>query len=342
LLFWLGALWLNALSINPNWVQDYDYHTPENAISAVTVGMGGLNLTNAGDYFGFHDNPALLQAFNGSAAATSFIVKSGEPLTFSELLSARSLLKDKQFLYFSVITKKSGWSYQPVANVHISTWDASHTNSEYFDYQLDKLQLSVAASDENYSSLAGGLNIKYLTGRLVYLKERLQGSNLIRESFIDDKVKGLSSDLGFTWTEGQYVWGATFYDYLSRMWWENYDSKSLKRRASFGFQYNMDNLALLAALQGRISSDPGTTYHFGLIKNWSWKTGNSTEGNQAEQNLLIRMGLYSKNFDGTKNINYTFGSGYNYNLFRVDFSLTNSGMQLKESQYLFTVGAGIQ
>jgi hypothetical protein len=332
--------------IDFSWVQEYDYHTPANIISPITMGMGGINLTNAGDYFAANDNPALLADNTGSAAATSFIIKQDAPATFAQLMNANNLLKDKQFMYYSVITKQAAWSYQPMASVHISefTSTGSNTYREYFDYQIDKLQLSLAGKDDEFTKLAGGVNLKYLTGRLVKLTERYEyGDWVTQGSLIDDKVKGVSGDIGLTWQEGDFIWGSCIYDIYSRLWWENYESESLKRRIATGFQYNMDNLALLGGIQGRVAKYPETTYHLGLLRSFTWGAESSVTDTQvAQQNLLIRAGLYSKDFNGTQNISYTLGSGYNYNMFRIDFSLTNSGMQLKDSQYLFSVGVGLQ
>lgn len=325
-------------------IMEYDYHIPENMVSPITMGMGGLNLTNMADYFTSYDNPALLAENTITAFAVSFRLKDGKQMSFIDMMRVSNLLKDKQFMYYTLITKSAAWSYQPVASTHISEIYVSNdvTYSEYYDYQLDKLQMSIAAKDDKHSKLAGGLNVKYLTGRLVYLKQRRSGSNWINvESLIDDKVKGISGDIGLTWREDRFIWGACFYDVLSRLWWENYDSKSLQKRAALGFQYQADTYALLASVQGRLSSSPATTYHLGLIKNWSWKN-TAGSGRTVNQNFLLRAGLFSKDFNGTDNINYTLGSGYNLNMFRFDFAMTNSGMRLRDSEFLFSIGFGIQ
>jgi hypothetical protein len=336
----LSAINLAAQTLPALPLQHYDYHIPANNLSPITLGMGGVNLTYAADYFTSYDNPALLAENTGTALATSFRLAKKGALSFTDLMSASNLLKDKQFTYYTMIAKNAAWSYQPVASINESTLGTY--SAEYYDYQLDKLQMSLAAKDEKYTKLAGGLNIKYLTGRLVYLRERVSGSNMIRESFIDNKVKGVSSDLGLTWQEDKFIWGACFYDILSRLWWEDYPSHSLQRRAALGFEYRTDTkLSLLASVEGKIANNSNSTYHFGLIKNWTW-TGKASGDKSIEQNLVLRAGLYSKNFYGTKNINYTLGSGYNYNLFRIDFALTNEGMQLKDSKYLFSVGVGLQ
>ncbi len=335
-------LFAQALPALP--IQEYDYHIPANNVSAITMGMGGINLTNAADYFISYDNPALLVNNNGTAVATSFRLTNGSEMSYADLIKVSNLLRDKQFMYYTLITKNSAWSYHPVASTNFSEiYTAGDvTYSEYYDYQLDKAQMSIAAKDDKYPGLAGGLNVKYLTGRLVYLKQKRVGSNWVNvESLIDDKVKGASADIGLTWTEDRMVWGACFYDVLSRLWWENYSSKSLQRRASLGFQYQGDNYALLLSTQGRLSSSPETTYHLGFVKNWSWSRSSSS-GKSSDQNIVLRAGIYSKDFNGTGNINYTLGSGYNFNMFRIDFAMTNDGIRLRDSQYLFSVGVGIQ
>jgi hypothetical protein len=336
----LGIALLTAQGLPPLPVSSYDYHITANNVSPISLGMGGINLTNAADYFLSYDNPALLAGNDGTALATSFLLKNPGDMNFAEVMKVSNLLDDKQFMYYTLIAKNSAWSYQPVTSTHVS--EIYGSTSEYYDYKLDKLQMSLAAKDEKYSKLSGGISIKYLSGRLIYLKERISGTSMIREAFIDNKVKGFSTDLGLTWEEDKFTWGACFYDLFSYLWWEDYDSKQLQRRAAMGFQYNMENLALTGSVLGKISSSPATTYHLGLIKNWTWNNGSTTTGRTTEQNLIVRAGLFSNDFNGTENINYTLGSGYNYNMFRVDFAMTNTGMRLSESQYLFSVGVGIQ
>lgn len=335
----LPAAILGAQSLPSLPLQHYDYHVTDNIVSPISLGMGGLNLTNGADYFTSYDNPALLAGSNSTFFATSFRLSNQEDLNFADVVTASNLLKSKQFMYYTLMTKNSAWSYHPVVSTHVSQIVGS--TAEYYDYQLDKLQLSLAATDEKYSKLAGGINLKYLTGRLVYLRERIHNSDMIREVFIDNKCKGVSGDVGLTWTEDKFTWGMAAYDVLSRVWWEDYDSKSLQKRGALGFQFTDGTYALMASLQSKLSSDPGTTYHLGYVKNWTWKSSTSSK-KDITQNLVLRAGLFSENFNGTDNINFTLGSGYNYNMFRIDFGLTNTGMQLKDSQYLFSVGVGIQ
>ncbi len=328
--------------LSPLPIMEYDYRTPANAVSPISVGMGGLNLTYAADYYSSYDNPALLASSPATALAMSYRLKNEEQYSFVEAMQISNALRDKQIKYFTLITKGAAISYQPMASIHISRWTGNGDISEYYDYQLDKWQASFAAKDPEYQMLSAGLNVKYLTGRLVYLREKKVGLNLIREAFIDDKVKGFSADLGFTMEQGDFTWGGVVYDLYSQLYWENYDSVHLQRRSAMGFEYHNGDLSLLASVHTKVHKEPDPTFHFGLVQDWNWSNTDFATKREITQNIILRMGMYSKDFYGTGNINYTLGTGYNYNLFRFDFALVNQGMRLKDSEFLFSIGVGIQ
>lgn len=339
LMLCIGTL---SAQLTPLPITQYDYRTPQNAVSPIAVGMGGLNITHGADYYSSYDNPALLAASPFTALAMSYRLVNQEQYSFLEAMQISNALKDKQVKYFTLITKGASLTYQPVSSIHISRWEADGVTSQYYDYQLDKWQASFAAKDPEYEILSAGLNLKYLTGRLVYLRERRAGINFIREAFIDDKVKGFSGDLGFTLDQGDFTWAAVVYDVFSRLYWENYDSVQLQRRSSMGMEYHTGDLSLLAAVHAKVDEEPEPTFHFGMVKDWSWSSTDFGSSKVTKQNLLLRMGMYSQDFYGTSNINYTLGSGYNYNLFRFDFALVNRGMKLKDSEFIFSLGVGLE
>jgi len=262
-------------------------------------------------------------------------------MSFLEATSFSNALKSKQFKYFSLVTKKAGFTYQPMSRINISEVTADNHNL-YYDFMLDKVQLSIAARDEERSSLSAGLNFKYLSGRLVYLKERRSGpTTYIREAFIDNKVKGFSTDLGLTLDQEAFRFGVVAYDLFSRLYWENYSSKPIQQRVGLSAAYTDDNMLISVGLQGKMSKSTDTTYHLGFQNNWSWGASYNEAGRPIQHSILLRLGLYSQDFYGTKNINFTMGSGYNYSIFRFDFSLNSAGMKLKESEYLFSLGVGL-
>jgi hypothetical protein len=47
--------------------------------------------------------------------------------------------------------------------------------------------------------------------------------------------------------------------------------------------------------------------------------------------------MYSDTFDGKDSINFSFGSGYYYQTFRIDFSISSPGLRLDDSRYLVSV-----
>ncbi|HOH98234.1 MAG TPA: hypothetical protein PL188_08015 [Candidatus Cloacimonadota bacterium] len=321
-------------------ITSYDYAIPENNVSAIAIGMGAMNVTNTDDPFASFSNPALLANGESTQLFTSFRLANDKDITFWEAAQISNFLRDKQFKYFTLVAKQAAFSYQPVAKVNISAWNAAQDSSKYFDYQLDKVQISLGVTDKNWPDLSGGLNLKYLSGRLVYLSERKVGTMMVREAFIDDKVKGFSTDLGLTYKTGDVIMGVTAYDLISRLWWENYPSKSIQRRIGIGSQYGTGSSKVMMGVQSKISKTPDTTYHIGYVNTFNWDSTDFSDNSTIKQGLDIRVGVYSKDFYGTDNINFTLGGGYYYKLFRFDFSLNNSGLRLADSEYLFALGAG--
>ena len=319
-------------------ITSYDYALPENNVSPITMGTGAFNLINADDPYAAYANPALMADNQLSSFSLSFRLKNEDDLAFWEAVNISNALKSKQFKYFVLNTKQVSFAYQPVAGVHISEFSASGDSSRYYDYQLDKVQFSIGAKDKKYQKLGAGLSVKYLSGRLVYLNEHKLGSMMVRDGFIDDKVKGVSTDLGFTYTVGNMVYAGSFYDLLSRLWWENYDPVSLQRRSALGMGWTSGASHFSAGVQSKISKNPDTTYHLGYGYQWSIAKGQQSSDRQS---MDLRLGLYSKDFYGADNINYTFGGGYYYKTIRFDFSLNNKGLRLADSEYLFALSLGI-
>ncbi len=315
-------------------ITSFDYALPENNVSPISIGMGALNVTNPGDYYANYSNPALLGTNDYNVLVTSFRLKNDENLDFWQASQISNALKPKQFKYFTLLTKQAAWTYQPVASVHLVE-SVSTGGYRYYDYQLDKVQVTLAGSDDSWQPVSFGLNLKYLAGRLVYLLSA--NSN----SFIDDKVKGFSTDVGATLQTGNITVGLVGYDVFSRLYWENYDSKAIQPRAAFGVQYGTETMTLSGGVQGKVSQATDTTYHFGFQYLWGWDQENAATGENVNQGVVLRLGLYSHDFYGTNNINYTLGTGYNYNVFRFDFSLNNKGMRLRDSEYLFSLGVGL-
>jgi hypothetical protein len=336
----LSLIVLSLGAQSPLPIDSYDYAVPENNVSAIAIGMGGINLTNPDDPFASYGNPALLARNETTMVYLAYRLAETEDLSFWEVASASNFLKEKQFKYFTLVTKQAAFSYQPMAAINISTFDLETNKTLYYDYKLDKLQLSLGVTDKSWPSLTAGMNIKYLSGRLVYLVERLEGSHFIREHFIDDKIKGVSSDLGITFRTGDVIYGLTAYDVLSRLWWENYDAVSIQRRIATAVQYGSGASRTSFGIQSKISSDPQTTYHAGYSYTMNWDSQDFNSDDKISQGMDLRLGFYSHDFYGADNVNLTLGSGYYYQMFRFDFSLNSKGLKLADSEFLFSLGLG--
>lgn len=336
----LCLLLLPLWALPPLPITSYDYATPEKNVSPIAMGSAALNLTNAQDPFAAYSNPALLANNEHSHFFFSFRLSDTDTLSFAEVASISNALKDKQFKYFTAVAGKVGFSYQPVASINISEADTHTNQSTYYDYNLDKVQISLGITDKNWPDMALGLNLKYLSGRLVYLLEDIVGNQLHRKTFLDEKVKGFSSDLGFIYQAGGTTFAITGYDLLSGLYWENYPSKGVQRRVASAVEYGSGHSKTSFGIQSKISKTPDTTYHIAYTNGVSWDAKSYSEAANVGQGMDFRVGMYSHDFYGAKNINVTLGGGYYYQLFRFDFSLNTRGMKLPESELLFSLGVG--
>ncbi|HCM16180.1 MAG: hypothetical protein WCY87_03230 [Candidatus Cloacimonadales bacterium] len=321
-------------------ITSYDYAIPENNVSAIALSMGGINVTDPTDPFASYGNPALLANSQNTTLYLAYRIADEKDIAFWDAVNVSNFLSEKQFKYFTLAAKQVAFSYQPMAAINISEYDAETNKSMYYDYKLDKVQLSLGITDKSWPDIAAGLNLKYLSGRLVYLVEHLEGSQFVRDQFIDDKVKGFSTDLGFTLKRGDTVFGLTAYDLISRLWWENYPAKSVQRRIAAGVQYGSGTSKTSFGIQSKLSSKPETSYHLGYCYNVNWDSSSLSSDESVSQGLDIRVGAYSQDFYGADNINFTLGSGYYYRMFRFDFSLNSKGLKLADSEFLFSLGLG--
>ena len=153
------CLWLPIYGQYALPITSYDYAIPENNVSAIAIGMGGMNVTNPNDPFASYSNPALLANGENTLISTSFRLTNNDDLTFAEATRISSFLRDKQFKYFTVVAKQAAFSYQPVASINISEFVPSTNRSRYYDYKLDKAQFSMGFTDSNWANLAAGLNL---------------------------------------------------------------------------------------------------------------------------------------------------------------------------------------
>ncbi|MEA1973325.1 MAG: hypothetical protein U9N34_08545 [Candidatus Cloacimonadota bacterium] len=306
-------------------IKDYDYHIIENTISPVTAAMGGMNVTNIDDCALLYNNVALLSYLKYSTMQLSARVNLDEEQSFSEILHFSNTLKQTIINYFSFTIDTGGFAYQPLANVHQNrTWGDSIQYKEYEDYQLSSYQIGIS---EKNDYLSYGLNLKYLSGRLVYLKEHSYDDNWLKDDFIDDKVNGFSADLSFSIMKDHYAYGLNLYDVFSKLWWRDNPNKNLVRRAAFGTQIMRNGNIYMSGVSSRLELDTQHLYHFGIQRTLIAKG----------RAIPIRMGAYSRKFAYADEIFISFGMGYYIGqTFRIDISATNNGFDLNKAKYLLS------
>lgn len=322
---------LAALSLSAFPITRFDYHTPDHNPSPNVTAMGGLNLTDETDYYISYDNPALLAFNKKTSAAASFSIVKNDQYSPIQLIQLANLLRKNQFSAIVVNSSTGAMMYQAMTSVHVNEpLGEGSTNSTYFDYTLQKAQMSFGGTSGKAKSFAAGVTVKYLFGRLVYLNRN--DVEMTFTDFYDDKVKGFSTDLGFAYRGQATRVGLAFYDLLNGLYWQTESSKTLTRRCAIGIQVGGEDTKMLAGAMTTLESESTTTYHFGIVKDVAL-----SDKVKEKQSISFRGGVYSENFDSSDNIIYSIGTGYYYKTFKIDFSLAGPGMDMSKSNYLLAI-----
>jgi len=312
-------------------VNSYDYQTPLLQVSPMAAAMGGLNLSLQGDPGLLYGNPALLAYNTSSVMSVGLKLQDRDDISISDMLNAASALKKNQLVSLHFASDKGGMAVRPLVSIDANTtWtedDDTFRASE--DYNLTCYQLAVAETEGKFTY---GLGLKYLDGRLVYLRERETTEGWVREQFINDRLHGLSFDLGMAMKFGSFVWGVNAWALYSKLWWLDNPDRVVTKRVGSTLGWQSGNTALIVGSQRKWSSTDDQTYHGGIQQALS--LGDSTS-------VIVRAGAYSHNFDNADVTWTSFGLSYYYKTFRIDTSMATHDMAIKNTRYLVSISMGM-
>ena len=128
---------------------------------------------------------------------------------------------------------------------------------------------------------------------------------------------------------------------INRHYVKQYGKEKQKLRHMRVQGFEGTNSHYYAGIQSKLAKKPETTYHLGYGYRWNLNSGSNSSSNENSSSFDLRVGTYSHDFYGADNINFTLGAGYYYRNFHFDFSLNSTGMKLADSDYLFSISAGI-
>jgi len=324
-------------------VDSFDYYKPENTVSPISGAMGALNCTYEKDYMAVYYNPALLSVFEGAFVTASF--RHYAPLDdYSvSLKNAKSFLKKDNLNYLALIQGKGAITYQPLVNRKSDVTDWENGSREYLDYALNCYQISTSAKENDFSF---GINLRYISGRMIYLQEELADSVAvgngspdslwITSQFINSKANGFSMDFGFLLNTENMKYGLTLHDILSKIYWSGQSNKHFKRRFTLGMQLETENNVTMCAMNQHLDFKGDPTYHFGYGR--SIQLGDPAVSTGS---VLFRLGVYSTDFKSEENIFFSVGSGFYWKGFRIDFSITSNDWNIDNNKYIASIAFGI-
>ncbi len=344
ILFALNILIFNYLFCFP--IKDFNYHLPNTNLSPYSAGLGGICLTNADNHFALYDNPALLSDVKAMTFSSSFCLPDKNQ-SFTDIMKTNPLMQKSVFRGLAIQAHHVGFIYHELANDHFTKSDS--LNKIYQDYKLRSIGISFA--DTSGGTISWGLSIKYLDGRLVYLKENKRSvtdssrvktsqklasfdTNYIIEDFIDSKSMGYASDLGIYGKKSGFYYGFVVHDLYSKLYWTNHPDKKLPTRGSFSAELRGQNVSYISSVTSLWNIHETPLYCQSL--NYSSNLGNPN----YSQSLAIRFGATSPNYKKSENILFGFGTSYMIQTFKIDLSMQTQGLKTNTAQYMFSLSFG--
>ncbi len=313
-------------------IRRYEYHLPEKQVSAISLSLGGSNVTYRGCSAPEYNNPAILAYLNSMKASVSYQMRNSSNENTGLLIENSNKLKRSQFVYANAVAKQGAISIQPLADLsETNTYsDSGKTYTDYSSYTLNSVGFTYA---EKRKGASFGLNFKYMFGRLIYKKDDVTSDVIINEDFIDDRVHGFSTDLGFLYKSGNYSSGLVVYDIVSQLYWKKSGNVTLKQRFAFGNQYGNEEGAFISTVTGYVRKSMKQTYHFGIVRNYSIL-------GSSRKNSSVRTGVFSRDFSSQKDIYVTMGSTYSYDKINFEFAMVVNDLNIDTAKYLLTISFG--
>ena len=316
-------------------VTSYDYQHPHQQISPVAAGMGGLNLSLAGDPGLLYANPALLGQNKSTVVSVGFKLQDRDEIDAAQMLNAANILRKNQLVSLHVAAEGGAFAIRPLASIDEQrSWEAGGTVfTEDENYLLTAYQLGMA---ETSGKVTYGLGFKYLNGRLVYLRQHETELGSVTDEFVDDRLHGLSIDFGLTVDLGAVTWGITAWDVYSHLWWMHHTDRTITKRLGTTLGWQSGNTALVVGTQRQWNTASDQTYHAGVQHALSL-------GGDAEnpRGLLIRAGAYSHDYEHAETVYSSLGLSFYMKAFRVDTSMATHDLALNNTRYLVTISMGM-
>lgn len=311
-------------------ITNYHYYRTANGLSPAVSATGGINLTNARFPNTSYYNPAVLAFRRTSTLSTSLRFYNEKETLLNELGIPENesfQWHSESMAYIGIEAENVAFNYFSMANIEHEYTDHDDFQN-YLDYYLDCYRVSYGSKS---GMLAFGLNISYLTGRTVYLRETKENNITKVDNFVDEKARGYSLDFGAVVKSNNFSYGLYIPNLMSKLYWSESDNVSLQRRFAAGVQVGNDRSFISSGISRRFRFRSANTYHFGFQQFVQMGTIRG-----QSYIMPVRLGAYSsESFWKFKDLNYGFGTGIQSGYFHFDISLNTSDFEW-DNYYIMT------
>ncbi len=330
----LLIIYFNACLLISFPISEYDFRLPTSVVSPVEAAYGGVNVASNTDFYLVFNNPALLATVRQTTFSASFVLPPNNYQEITSVLNTTPFLENNKFRGFSFQGKQIGLGYLVLTEDKFKRTE-TNGNQTYQDYKINSYLLGFSDSIDSYH---WGINLKLLSGRLVYLEQEKiysDGDSLLSiNTFIDSRALGYSSDLGISTSKHGISYGLVFNDLLSKIYWKGHSSGEIRTRVTTSVDYTAGNYSFGIGANNRwnINTKPFLNSYYAYRFNF---------GRPDDiQTASMRFGVCSRDFENQDSILFNMGFGYMFRMMKVDIALQSQGWKANQTQYLFSLSLG--
>ncbi len=301
LVFFMLPILVCAKTLPPTEFNTYD-GVP---VGGRALGMGQTFVGLADDPYAVYWNPAGLLQLKRNIFGISFDVGQQSKLETAKFIQEKSL-QGRKLTFFSFASPQGAVFYRPLSNFQSQT-DLGVDSWEKREVKVYALGLTVTSTYGKDDSLLAGINFNYLNGRLVVAKKAAEPEIILSDG------NGFSADLGLIFRATPVMnLGISVQNFPGYVWWEDYLHERLPIVLRTGVSLKLSDLLIFT------SDYENRFYHAPFEKLKSYHLGLEQALGKV---IFLRTGLYGEDLNDPTKLHYTFGLGYAYDNYYLDFSL---------------------
>jgi hypothetical protein len=329
-------------------VEPSDYDGPSPGARSHGLGNAAIALNN--EPFSSFYNPAALCFLQGSVVAFDFHYARGNARIL-DLPNVKGISPD----FLGMVNQAGGLTWHPLTRRTVEAettyYDPAYDDTvqvhSRYEYRADEVYTTMTTlATEQLEVLVRkpllGFNLKYFRAQCGEARVVRTNGAVADASSNIDSGNGFGLDIGFAYATESLIFGLSFKDAFSRVYWKDYDTDKIHTKVGAGLSYVVARFTTLSTdiRYDWTSNVTGsfTGLEIDLTKKTEKKTKHvpigETEPSEVQvRGNFFRAGARIPDLSNSENVTYTIGYSYRYTRFRIDVALMARQEEIKEGNF---------